>query len=235
MEETLQKITFIIEQLKPEFIAEIGCGTGYWLNKIKKISNYIIGVDMSLSMLKEAQKKSGKFNLINADACNLPLKLSKIDFILLVNAIHQFPDIESFLFDAYEILSPGGAVAIVLADIRDDDYYWYIYDYFGGTLELDKRRIPDISQLIIHLRKAGFSSIKIDITDKKEIIFNGMEVFSDPFLNQYATSTLAVLNDEEYKAGVEKIKLSIEKNGEREFINRIVFKIISAKKLLNQI
>tara|TARA_B100001540_G_C15718286_1_gene601800 strand:+ start:52 stop:1152 length:1101 start_codon:yes stop_codon:yes gene_type:complete len=57
-------------------ILDLGCGTGLFGKEIKKFCNYIEGVDISESMLKEALNKKVYNKLVNADIVDY---LSKVD------------------------------------------------------------------------------------------------------------------------------------------------------------
>jgi len=228
----LEHLQKLIESRKPEVIAEIGCGTGYWINKLYKDNLRVVGIDLSVNMLKKAKRKNDYLNLINANACQTPLKQNKFDIIFLVNAIHLFDDIRRFLSEVFYVLDKGGIITIVLADIRHSEYHWYIYDYFEHTKEFDMNRIPVVSELEKELLKTGFQNITVNTVDINKSEYTGIEVLDDPFLMKNNTSTLAALSKEEYERGLTAIKSEIKLNKNHKFKSYILFRSITAEKII---
>lgn len=208
-------------------ILEVGCGTGYWLNKLKGNNHKLYGLDYSVGMLKKA---AGIDDLINASADSMPVKNNSMDFVIVVNAIHHFKSPANFFASLYNLLKSKGQIAIILVDIRDANHKWYIYDYFVGTREYDLNRIPAIGTLLEMMTTNGFKNVKsktLEITKKSA---SGQKVFDDHFLSKLGNSTLADLNERDYANGIEKIRREIEKNPARIFESNIVFKVVYGSK-----
>ncbi len=58
-------------------VLDVGCGTGQILDYVKSKASLVVGIDISLQMLKQTRKKLIDLNnvlLISADSRNLPLK-----------------------------------------------------------------------------------------------------------------------------------------------------------------
>lgn len=73
-------------------ILDIGCGEGYYTEKLKtflntrKIKNRIIGIDISKDAIMVASKKNKDIEWIVASASNLPLEDESLDFIICMFA-----------------------------------------------------------------------------------------------------------------------------------------------------
>ncbi len=211
-------------------IAEIGCGTGYWMKELLPVKQSIIGIDFSREMLAKAKAKSEILLFVNGDARNLPFNKNRFDLFYLVNSIHLFGDIKQFLTGAFNSLKPNGAIDIIFADIRYPGYTWYIYTFFNGAYRFDLSRIPEPELLISVLKEIGFENFESKIIDTLYSEFTGREVWDDPFLQKNNTSTLAALSGDEYEVGIAAIKQAVENNPEVIFKSKIFFRSITARK-----
>lgn len=113
-EEQRLKISFILNKIKPkenEVVLDIGCGTGILFKMVNCKS--IIGVDISINMLKEA-KKEGKADLILADGEYLPIKDESVDVVISATVLNLVEDKERFLNEAMRCLKKGGRFCISL-------------------------------------------------------------------------------------------------------------------------
>ena len=88
------------------FALDVGCGTGFSSVALKKMSETVIGLDISAEMLGLAKKKKG-VEYILASAENLPLSAGRFDLMTVSQAIHWF-DRRKFFEEAARILKPKG-------------------------------------------------------------------------------------------------------------------------------
>jgi len=83
-----------IENLKDKVVLDIGCGTGIMEGMLIE-AKHIIGLDISIEMIKIAKGKYGKYyniSWVNADAENLPIKSESIDLSLMITVIQNTPN-----------------------------------------------------------------------------------------------------------------------------------------------
>lgn len=108
------KISFILNKIKPkedEIILDIGCGTGILFKMVN--CKTIIGIDISINMLKEA-KKERKADLILADGEFLPIKDECVDIVISATVLNLVKNKELFLKEAMRCLKKGGRFCISL-------------------------------------------------------------------------------------------------------------------------
>jgi len=67
-------------------------------------------VDRSAGMLRRA--RAAGHPTVRGDAETLPLRDDAVDAVVVVDALHHFPDPESGLTEAYRAIGPGGVVVI---------------------------------------------------------------------------------------------------------------------------
>ncbi len=70
---------------------ELGVGTGRFADPLRRKNIDVVGIDLSLTMLKLARAK-GLDTLILGDACNLPFKDFSFDSIICVHVLHLLKD-----------------------------------------------------------------------------------------------------------------------------------------------
>lgn len=205
-----KKLLQIIEEKNYKKVLEAGCGTGHWIKKIPNL-DFATGFDLSKGMLKKYPKPdSVSFVCTNADV--LPLKNEQFDFIYCVNAIHHFTYPYQFIQNAYSKLKPGGMLAIFGTNPSEPIDNWYIFDYFDGVFETEVKRFPNTEKLKQCIVDSGFKENFFEIVDVVNREKTNYEIFDDLFLVKNATSELALISQEEYDLGINKMKAKIEEN-----------------------
>ncbi|MFH0826270.1 MAG: class I SAM-dependent methyltransferase [Candidatus Omnitrophota bacterium] len=136
-------------QTTPERILDIGTGLGTLATEFAKRlpRAQMIGVDLSMEMLQEAQRKaSGQYAHLKFIACDVHkpcLKIESFDLVVSFGVLHHLHDLEVVLTGVRSLMGPGGVA--------------YIYD-------LKKEAHPDtVSEIALGLsplhRKAFLESV----------------------------------------------------------------------------
>ena len=190
---------------------EVGCGTGHWLRELAPLVSRVVGVDPSPGMLRQAQARDGAARLVRARANGLPFASPAFDLIYCVHALHHFEDPRRFVTDAAGILRPHGALAIIGLDAHVARESWYIHKYFDGTWETDRRRYPPWTDLVSWMDAAGLESVEVRLVERIRKTWSGAQVLDEPLLDKGSTSQLALLSDEAYAAGVERMRAEVRR------------------------
>jgi ubiquinone/menaquinone biosynthesis C-methylase UbiE len=111
-------------------LIDLGCGTGYYTIPASHIvkSGLIYAIDIQTEMLETLHKKLNKFSIknihvIRSELHNLPIKGGSLDIALLINALHELHDRQSFLEEICRILKDSGKISIVdwkKADMQEE-------------------------------------------------------------------------------------------------------------------
>jgi ubiquinone/menaquinone biosynthesis C-methylase UbiE len=229
---TLKALRRILSEEQHHKVLEVGCGTSHWLKALRTIQEIsFFGIDSSFHMLKKSQHPNGIY-LTQGMAEHLPFSDNAFDFIFVVNAIHHFSKIIAFLKEAHRVLTVNGKLSIVGMDPTDSRNKWYIYNFFEGTFDRDITRYQTQTQLEKWLAQIGFYILDIEDVEMIHDPKIGRNVLQDPFLKKNACSQLAMLSDNEYQDGINKINDKLNSRGGKnfEFENDIVLTMITAEK-----
>ncbi len=108
-------------------ILEIGLGTGLTLPYFAPGSR-VIGVDLSLDMLKVAARKRAEnrldhvLGLLVMDACRLAFDAERFDAVTAQFVITLVPDPEQALAEMDRVLKPGGEIIVASRLVDDRDF-----------------------------------------------------------------------------------------------------------------
>lgn len=225
-----QALLDLARQVKAKTILEAGSGTGFWLNLLHQTGADLFGLDYSMGMIRQARGQPAPLFLTRGLGAQLPYRSSAFDLVYCVDAIHHFGNHRAFIAEAYRLLKPGGALAVIGHDPHEGASNWYIYDYFDTVYDTDLRRYPAGSSVLQWMAQEGFENVSSTNAEHIRNIHVGEAVLKDPFLKQDATSQLALLSDEDYRVGMERIRSALEAAKEKG--ERIVFRSEIAVKML---
>ena len=201
-------------------ILEVGSGTGFWLNFLHQAARGLHGLDYSTGMLKQAKQQPAPLKLARGTALQLPYRNQSFELIYCVDAIHHFVDHKTFISEAFRVLKPGGALAIIGFDPHEERTTWYIYNYFNDVYDNDIRRYPSGNSILNWMQEEGFGNISSQTAEHILNVHVGEAVLSDPFLKHNSTSQLALLSSDSYQSGLQNIKSAItEAEARNEYIS----------------
>jgi len=194
-------------------ILEVGCGTGYWLRTMAGRARGIVGIDRSAEML--ARAKGSGASLVRARAESLPCAAATFDRLVCVNAIHHFGDRDAFWAEAHRVLKPGGGVLAIGLDPHAGRDTWWIYEHFPETVAIDLQRYPAVRTIRAEMVRAGFQWAESYEVQTFEHVMPAARAFERGLVARSFSSQLAVLTDEEFDAGVARLKRAMDHAAQR--------------------
>lgn len=160
-----EKVAFIVAEklLSHGIILDAGCGNGLLLKKLvaKRPDARIIGLDISLSMIKQAKERLGEqVDFVIGSVNALPVKSGVVDATLCIDVLHHFSE--------QMVIIPMREVFRVTKDSGFSVVYLIISTFFDGCLSFGyktlqffklKPRIEETPLAGLHAHKVSRSFI----------------------------------------------------------------------------
>jgi len=103
-----------LELREGDAAADVCCGTGDFMPPLRRAvgsAGYVIGFDFCEPMLHLARAKHVPGELMNCDACALPVASDSFDGVTIGWGLRNVSDLDAALREAFRILKPGGRIA----------------------------------------------------------------------------------------------------------------------------
>ncbi|MCX5917190.1 MAG: class I SAM-dependent methyltransferase [Deltaproteobacteria bacterium] len=107
----------ILDLLRPgagEFILDAGCGTGIFTLDMLSCGARVVGLDLSLSMIRRARQKArnSRLRVISADILNPPFPENTFDKAASITALEFIPDGQEAVKELFRVTRKGGTVVV---------------------------------------------------------------------------------------------------------------------------
>src|SRR5690606_3400762 len=101
---------FLPQQLNAEVVLDLGCGTGYCSERLRRRlpDSHLLCLDLALPMLKRSALRGVEGSLVCADAVALPFPGSSVDLLFSSLAIQWCEDLPQLFAEVRRVLRPGG-------------------------------------------------------------------------------------------------------------------------------
>lgn len=97
-------------KMQPKYILDLGCGSGYFTNKLKKLypKAYIVSLDIAHDMLYQVKLKQSWFKtwgIVNADMHKLPFATGQFDLIFSNQVVHWSDNIAGLMAEIHRVMA----------------------------------------------------------------------------------------------------------------------------------
>ncbi len=89
-------------------VLEVGCGTGLILERVARVAEKAVGIDLSPGMLEQARARG--LDVHEGSATELPFEDASFDLVYSFKVLAHVPDIERALREMARVTKPGGTV-----------------------------------------------------------------------------------------------------------------------------
>jgi len=209
--EMVQKILDGVSLSEKSLVLDIGCGTGNNTLLLAATScSRVVGLDLSLGMLREASVKSDSFPVIQSPADVLPFSDDSFQFVFMTEVVHHLPDVDKTISETFRILRDPGSLCIVTQAHRQIEGRM-TSRFFPGTIEVDQARYPDIDVLEGSMHSAGFHRV-----DLQEYTFRPVRLAEDYLMtvSKRGYSMLHKITDDEYNHGLIELRAAYQRGEE---------------------
>ena len=197
-------------------VLDVGCGTGNLATQLLDLTDLdIVGVDISLPMLKVAREKS--LEVICTDVANnrLPFRDGCFDIITATYVIHQISNLELLFPECHRVLRDGALVLLTSSHEQIENEHPVFKRFFPGAIDIDKARFPDIPVICDLLATAGFQDIKHEPVLGESIPID--EEYLRKVKGKYV-STYRLLPQREFERGVNELETYIKSLSQPESV-----------------
>ena len=168
-----------ISLLQGSVFLDVATGTGDVLLEIKKRFDNpkLIGIDLSLDMLKIAKRKVEGAHFVCAPAEHLPFNDNVFDGVVIAFGLRNVVDRVSALFEFKRVLKSGGKLVILEFNRPANRFFGRLYEFYSFTfmpfigrlisknknaytyLPKSIRRFPDVGFLKSMMESVGFRDV----------------------------------------------------------------------------
>lgn len=184
-------------------VLDVGCGTGTYLRAQAEAFTGVrlFGVDPSPAMLRQAVSKAPDARFALGRGEELPCRDESFAYVTCSYVFHHVADKRSALEEVVRVLARGGRFRLVNIEpysLTD----WWVYAFFDGAYENDMNRFWPPERIADDLDGLGCDvDFSVDVHD---VELTSARVREDA--ERRVISQLAVLDEERYASGLERIR-----------------------------
>lgn len=111
----------LLDVQQHDTVLEVGFGPGVAVQLLAGSARHVAGIDPSIEMLRQAAKRNagainqGRVDLRQGCADRLPFAVGSFDKAMAINSTQVWPDAPAGLREIWQVLKPGGNVALAFA------------------------------------------------------------------------------------------------------------------------
>jgi|GEM_PF-3529424 len=110
-------------------VLESGCGGGIMMDYFSQHGSKVIGIDISIEMLKKCRVKGGQ--VVLADVRNVPFKDNSFDYVSSLGVIEHFPESRIAFKESIRILKNKGTLSLTIPNRYS---FFILLRYFAQKL-----------------------------------------------------------------------------------------------------
>ncbi len=173
---TVKVLEHLKNYLKPtDHVLDFACGYGIIAAEIYKEVDSVIGIDISMQMIKVANGRKIEQRMDNIEFSQITifdksLKSSSFDVVLAFNILHYLHDKEDFSNRINELIKPGGFfISSTVYKKNNNTFIVFLFKIINKLSIMPKIYFYSSSQLEDFMLKCNFKVIEsIDISDMPE-------------------------------------------------------------------
>jgi len=205
----IPRLVDLAQRCNAKRVVELGPGTANVTAAfLNEFNCPLLGIERSSEMLKRATSKNVGASFINGDASHIPLADSSADFIFACYVLHHIARPVAVFQECGRVLRDG-YLAVITAP-RDFIRNHPMNEYFPSFAKVDTNRFQSVDELTDAMTEAGFRDIETEKVraEAKPIDHEYVDRVAGKFI-----STYALLPDDEFKAGLARLRADVDRLG----------------------
>jgi ubiquinone/menaquinone biosynthesis C-methylase UbiE len=160
--DTLRGVLEVVHCRGDERVLDVACGTGELGRRLlaRWPALRLVGVDLSLEMLRQAAGKADTARWVQADVGRLPFADWSFDWAVCSSSFHYFPSPLAALREVRRTLAPDGR--LVLLDWCDDYLSCKLCSLWLRLTDPAFARVYSVRACRSLLEQAGFQILQVD-------------------------------------------------------------------------
>ncbi len=205
--EMVEHILRRVELRSESLVLDVGCGTtNNTLLLASATRSLVVGLDLSLGMLRTAILKTRSVPVLQATAELMPFTSHSFDLVYMTEVLHHLSDYASALTEAHRILKNRASLCIVTQS-HDQIAERMTSRFFPSTVRIDQSRYPRISEIEGVLSTIGFTQVRTTEQHFSTAIL-GQEYLRT--VEQKGYSMLHKVSEDEYSSGLHELKAALD-------------------------
>ena len=199
-------------------VLDVGAGIGTWSELIATAFEATVwGVEPSERMRAVAAREHPhpRVSYVAGSAERIPLPDAAGDAALLSYVLHHVRDRDACARELRRVLRPGGTL-IVRNAFRESLPDVPFFEWFPTALALDMQRMPTRADAVAMFEREGFEVVASEVVWQETS--PSLRVYHER-LKLRAISTLELLPDDEFAAGVERMRQAVEREKDPRPVN----------------
>jgi len=183
-------------------VLDFGCGTGNYAYAIKKLTTAdVYGIEPSDGMMEKALAKG--LDVRKGDHSSIPFANGHFDFIYMTDVVHHVPDMNTMFSELERVLKPGGLICILTESHEQLGTRFWV-KHFPTTVDVEKKRYPDIPDIVDAAIAAGLHEHKTVTTDTESKVTVSADFLR--LVENKGYSMFRLIEDEDYQTGLALLK-----------------------------
>lgn len=207
-------------------VVDVGSGTGVFARAFAEwFGVRVVGVEPSDAMREEAWHQSAHpdVSYTAGSAAQIPLPEGSCSCAWLSTVIHHIPSLDAAARELRRVLAADAPVFVRSAFPQHHDHIT-LFRFFPGAREV-AQSFPTIAQLVDAFASAGFSLEHVE--DVPQVSAPSLEDFCGRLPSLRAVdSTLVRLSDEEFRRGLEAVRLAAREGGSAPVVDRLTLVVL---------
>jgi ubiquinone/menaquinone biosynthesis C-methylase UbiE len=206
-------------------ILDLGSGIGTWSEVLAEAFRaQVVGVEPAARMraVAAAEHAHPRVRYVEGAGERIPLAAHSCDAALLSYVIHHVADRDACAAELRRVLRPG-AVVLVRGALRDSLPAAPHWRFFPAARAIAEGQFPSVDEVLAVFGRHGFEHVTTEVLEQETA--PSLRAWHER-LKLRAVSTLELLSDADFEAGIERLRLAADAEQEPQPVTEQVLLLV---------